>query len=64
MEMQDNYVNVYRKVLSAYIVACGGYYEPKSERDYLISSALGNILNHMKSQMTKEEIEKGQMGPT
>ena len=60
--MQDNYVEIYRKVLSAYIIACGGYFEPKSERDYIISSALGNLMNFMKNQMTEEEIQRAKLG--
>lgn len=60
--MQDKYVEIYRKIYSAYLVACGGYYEPKSERDYMISISLGNLLNVMQSQMTDEEISLGKLG--
>lgn len=57
--MNDKFVDIHRKVYSAYLIACGGYYEPKSERDYMISVALGNLLNLMQSQMTEDEIQRG-----
>lgn len=60
--MQDNYIEIYRKIYSAYLVACGGYYEPKSERDYMISISLGNLLNIMQSQMNEAEISRGKLG--
>lgn len=60
--MQDNYIEIYRKIYSAYLVACGGYYEPKSERDYMISISLGNLLNVMQSYMREDEVQRGKFG--
>ena len=44
---QDNFEDAYQQVYSAFVKLCGGYYEPKSERDRLASEALHDLLRKL-----------------
>ena len=40
----DNYEEACKRIWSAYILACNGYYEPKSEKDHRLSLKLYQFL--------------------
>jgi hypothetical protein len=47
MILNDNYQEAIARIQSAYILCCGGYYEPKSERDYQLSLVLSKLLKEL-----------------
>jgi hypothetical protein len=55
-EIVDNYEEACKKIWSAYILACNGYYEPKSERDLRLSIKLHEFL---KQNLEVERVANG-----
>jgi hypothetical protein len=47
LDLNDNYQEAIARIQSAYILCCGGYYEPKSERDYQLSLVLSKLLKEL-----------------
>jgi hypothetical protein len=47
LDLNDNYQEAVARIYSAYILCCGGYYEPKSERDYQLSLMLSKLLEEL-----------------
>ena len=46
--MQDNFEEAYQQVYSAFIKLCGGYYEPKSQRDLEGSMLLEETIERLR----------------
>lgn len=45
--MNDSYQEAIARIQSAYILCCGGHYEPKSARDYQLSIVLNKLLKEL-----------------
>lgn len=56
--MNDNFHEAVTLLNRAYILACGGYYEPKSTRDMVLASHLKHALDTISSPAFYELVEK------
>ena len=56
--MNDNFHEAVTLINRAYIIACGGYYEPKSTRDMVLASHIKHTLETISSPAFNELVEK------
>lgn len=49
MDVNDNFDQAMQHLNSAFVLACGGHYEPKSTRDFILSCHLKHMLDTIHS---------------